>query len=85
MWHIYDCDYLQYTTFCFYLINFSVKYRFPFPILCFLPKKSPNVTQGLVSQENAFKKSKNLLPFFFFCKTIGSNNSFTLIETISEF
>ena len=52
-----------------------------------------SVTQRYVYQENAFKKSKNLSPFFFSflffsffffffffffcCKTIGSSNSFT--------
>ena len=40
--------------------------------------KSPSVNQRQVPQENAFKKSKNPLPVF--CKTIGSNNSFALIE-----
>ena len=47
--------------------------------------KSPNVrpTQRSVSQENAFKKSKNMLPFF--RKTTGSNNSFTLIENNLRF
>ena len=56
---------------------FLVKDRFPCPILRgFFTVKSPSVTQRLVSQENAFKKSKNPLPFF--SKTIGSSNSFTL-------
>ena len=45
--------------------------------------KSPTITQRPVSQENAFKKSKNLSAFFRI--TIGSNNSFTLIENIFRF
>ena len=49
----------------------------------FLTAKSPSVTQRSVSQENAFKKSKHPSPFF--RKTIGSNNSFTLIENNFKF
>ena len=49
----------------------------------FFTVKSPSVTLRLVSQENAFKKNKNLSPFFH--KTIGSNNSFTLNETDFRF
>ena len=45
--------------------------------------KSPSITQRSVSQENAFKKSKN--PLAFCCKTIGSNNSFILIENNFRF
>ena len=62
----------------FPLNGFSVKYRFPFTILRFFTIKSPSVTQRSVSQENAYKKSLNPSPFFH--KTIGSYNSFTLIE-----
>ena len=40
----------------------------------FFSVKSPSVTQRLVSQENACKKSLNLLPYF---DKTGSNNSFT--------
>ena len=65
-----------------HLLNqFSIKYRFPFPILVFFTVKSPSVTQRSVSRENAFKRlkeSKN--PSAFLRKTIGSNYSFTLIE-----
>ena len=55
----------------FLLDQFLVKYRFSFPILLFFTVKSPTVTQRSVSQENAFKKSKNPSPFL--RKTIGSN------------
>ena len=48
------------------------------PNFMFFTVKSRSVTQRSVSQENVFKKSKNLSAFL--CKTIGSNNSFTLIE-----
>ena len=55
----YNCDYLKHSTFRFNLgpNRFSVKYRFPFPILRFFTVKSPSVTQRSVSQENAYKKS----------------------------
>ena len=49
-----------------------------FPKFAFFTVKSPKATQRSVSQENDFIKSKNPSPFFH--KTIGSNNSFTLIE-----
>ena len=74
----YNCDYLQHSTF-----RFSVKYRFPSPILRFFTVKSPSVTQRSVSQEYAVKKGKNQLPFF--RKTLGSNNYFTLIENNFKF
>ena len=53
------------------------------PNLIFFTVKSPSVSQRSVSQENALKKSKNLLAFFH--KTIDSNNSFTLIENNFRF
>ena len=49
-----------------------------FPNFIFFTVKSLSVTQILVSQENAFKRSKN--PSAFLGKTIGSNNSFTLVK-----
>ena len=48
------------------------------PNFAFFTVKSPSVTQRSVSQENAYKKSLNTSPLFH--KTIGSYNSFTLIE-----
>ena len=59
----YNCDYLQHTTFCFYLIDFQLNTDFPSQF-CVFTIKSPSVTQRSVSQENVFKKSKNLSPFF---------------------
>ena len=61
----------------FLLNRFLVKCRFPFPFL-----KSPSVTQMSVSQENAWKKQKAA---GFLRKTIGSNNSFTLIANDFRF
>ena len=51
-----DYDYLKHSTFR-QLNRFSVKYRSPFPFCVFLTVKSPSVTQRLISQENAYKKS----------------------------
>ena len=56
-------DYLRHTTFGFYLIDFQLNAEF-FSQLCIFTIKSPSVTQRSVSQGSAFKKSKNLLPFF---------------------
>ena len=79
----YNGDYLKYSTFSFQLNRFSVKYRFPSPNFAFFTAKSPSDTQRSVSQENAYKKSKNPSPFLH--KTIGSDNSFTLIENNFRF
>ena len=54
------------------------------PNFAFSTVKSPSVTQRSVSQEKCYKKSKNPSPIFF-RKTIGSNNSFTLIENNFRF
>ena len=79
----YNCDYLPHTRFLrFCLIIFRLNTDFPFQF-CVFTVKSPNVTQRSDFQDKAFKKSKNLLPFF--RKTIGSNNSFSLIENIIRF
>ena len=52
------------------LIDFSYIQIF-FPNLAFSSVKSPNVIRRSVSHKNAFKKSKNPLPFL--CKSVGSN------------
>ena len=61
----YNFDYLQHSTFRFNLIDFQLNTDFPSQF-CVFTVKSPSVTQRSVSQENAFKKSKNPSPFFFF-------------------
>ena len=60
---IYNCDYLQHNTFRFNFINFQLNTYFPSQF-CVFTVKSPSVTQRSVSQENAFKKSRNPSPFF---------------------
>ena len=65
-----------------------IPYRFSvmqisLPNFTFFTVKSPSVIQISVSQENAFKKSKNLSAFV--RKTIGSSNSFTLFENNFKF
>ena len=52
-------------------------------IFAFSRAKSPSVTERAVSQENAFKKRKYSSPFL--NKTIGLNNTFTLIESNFRF
>ena len=47
----------MHTTFCFYY-QFSVKYKFPFPIFAFFTTKSPSITLTSVSQENVSKRAK---------------------------
>ena len=71
-------------TFRVYLVDFWLNIDFSSQFCVFFTIKSPSVTQTSVSQENAFKKSKNPSPFFP-RKIIGSNNSFTLIENHFRF
>ena len=78
----YNYDYLKYNTFRFNFIDFQLYIDFPFKF-CVFTVKSPSVTQRSVSQENAYKKSQNPSPFLH--KTIGSDNSFTLIENNFRF
>ena len=78
----YKCDYLKHSTFQFNLINFPLNTDFPSQF-CVFSIKSHSVTQRSVSQENAYKKSQNPSPFLH--KTIGSDNSFTLIENNFRF
>ena len=73
----YNCDYMKHSTFRFNLIDFQLNTDFPSQS-CVFTVKSPSITQ-----ENAYKKSWNQSPFL--NKTIGSDNSFTLIENIFRF
>ena len=74
------CDYLPHTKFRFYLIYFPLNTDSPskFYVFTVQSPNHANVTQRYVSEENAFKKSKNPSPIF--RTTIGLNNSFALIE-----
>ena len=84
LWHIcgtYDCNYLPQTIFHFFLIDFQFNKDFPSK-LCIFYCKITSITQRSVSQEKCYKKSKS--PSFF-CKNIGSSNSFTLIKTNFRF
>ena len=53
MWHMYDCDYLLHTTFCFFLIDFQLNTYSPSQFCGFFTIKSPSIIQRSVSQENA--------------------------------
>ena len=79
----YHYDYLPHTIFHFYLIEFQLNADLPSQFYIFTTK-SPFVTERLVSQEPAFKKSKNLSAFLH--KTMGSSMFFLLLlKTISGF
>ena len=69
--------------FRFYLIRFQLNADFPSQF-CIFTVKSSSITQRLFSQETSFKKSTNPSAFFP-RKTIGLNNSFTLIENNFRF
>ena len=66
----YNYDFLWHITFRFYLIDFELHTDFPSQILLFYTVKSPFGIQRSVSQEDAFKKRRNLSPFL--GETIGS-------------
>ena len=80
----YYCEYMLHTTFCFYIIDFQLDTD-SLPNFAFFTVKSPSVTQRSVSQENAFIKRAIIRQLFFFRKTIGSNNSFIVIENNFRF
>ena len=80
MWHIKLWSSAAHQV-SFLLNQFSIQYRFPFPMLCFfyckINKRYSKI--GFSKKKKcSFKKSKN--PSAFLRKTIGSNKSFTLIE-----
>ena len=58
----YNCDYLKHSTFRFNLIDFQLNTDFPSQF-CVFYRKSPRVTQKLVSQENAYKKELKPVAF----------------------
>ena len=72
----------EHSKFRFFQINLKLNIDFHSQF-CVSSAKLPSVPQRSVSQENAFKKSKN--PSLFLAKTIGSNISFTLIENNFRF
>ena len=61
----------------FLRIRFSVKYRFSFPILRVLSQNHLALLKDQFLMKMLLKEQK---PIAFFCRTIGSNNSVTLIE-----
>ena len=78
----YNWDYLPHTTFHFYFIHFQLKYRFPYPSLRFYGKITKRYSKIGFSRKCLKKMQK---PVALFHKTIGSNNSFTLIESNFKF
>ena len=87
----YYCDNLTHNTFRFYLIDFQLNTDFPsqFCGSLFLPQNHLALLKDQFLKKMLLKRAKTRHFFFFFFfflrKTIGSNNSFTLIETISGF
>ena len=73
------CDTSDARHISFLLNRFSVKYRFPFPILRFLPQNHIALLKDRFLKKMRLKRTKTRR-FFFFVKTIGSNTSLTLIE-----
>ena len=57
MCETYNCDYLKHSTLRFNFNQFSVKYRFPFPILLFLPQNHLASLKDRFLKKNAYKKS----------------------------
>ena len=78
----YNCDYLKHITLRLNLIDFQLSSDFRFPILRFLPQNH------LASLKDRFLKKmliKRANPSPFLHKTIGLDNSFTLIENNFRF
>ena len=73
----YDCDQSQHTTFCFYLIDFQLNTDF-LPILRYYRKITIALLKDQFLKKMLLKRAK--IGAFFYGRTIGSNNSFTLIE-----
>ena len=74
------CNYLPHTIFRF--LSISVKYRFSFPILRSLPETPIALLKDRFLKKMLLRRAKTRT---FFLKTIGSNNSFTLIENNFRF
>ena len=76
LWWLFDARHISF--------RFSVKYRFPFPILRFFKAKSPALLKDRFLKKVLLKTAKPcrlfFFFFFFFRKFIGSNNSFTVIK-----
>ena len=89
IWRFFCTHVTHITVINFYPANFvSTKSIFSYKQIsllnfAFFSAKLDSVTQRLVSQENAFKKSKHLSPFLH--ETIESYNSVTLIKQFHFF
>ena len=74
----------MHTTFRFYLINFQLNIDFPSQFCIFYRKLNHlALLKDRFLKKMFLKRAKTRPPFF--CKTIGSNNSFTLIENNFRF
>ena len=77
------CSTAHFVSTFYFQLNTDFPSQFCFFFFFFFAVKLPSVTQRSVSQENAFKNSKN--PLHFFRRTICSNNSLTVIENNIRF
>ena len=76
----YNCDYLQHSTFRFNLIDFQLNADFPSQFWVFLPDNYLALLKDRFLKKREKRAKKGKKPAHFFRRTIGSNNSFTLIE-----
>ena len=60
----YNSDYQKHSTFSFQLNQFSVKYRFPFPILRFLPQNHLASLKDRFLKKMLIKRAKTRRLFF---------------------
>ena len=79
----YNCDYLQQSTFLFQLNLFSVKYRFPFRILRFLPSNHLALLKDRFLKKMFLKRAKTHR--LFFSKLSAQIILFTVIENNFRF
>ena len=74
----YNCNYLKHSTFRFNLTDFKLNTDFPSLFCVFLPWNHLASLKDLFLKKMLIKRAK--ICRLFFHKTIGSDNSFTLIE-----
>ena len=80
----YNCDYLKHNTLRFNLIDFQLNTDFPSQLcIFFLPQNHLASLKDRFLKKNVIKRAKTCR--LFFRKTIGSNNSFTVIESNFRF
>ena len=69
----YNCDYLEYSTFCFNLIDFQLNTDFPSQFCVFLRQNRLALFKDRFLKEMLLKRAKTRR--LYFRRTLGSNNS----------